>query len=93
VRPVIFFTVAVIAPAPSSAIADWSLRPAALPCETLLKDSTRLAAAAGSANVDVTLEIWPDMIHARPMWNALLEAGRRALARAGEFVHRHLFKV
>jgi epsilon-lactone hydrolase len=62
-------------------------------CETLLEDSTRLAAAAGSANVDVTLEIWPDMIHAWPMWNAHLEPGRRALSRAGEFVRRHLFKV
>ncbi len=62
-------------------------------CETLLEDSTRFAAAAGSANVDVTLEIWPDMIHAWPMWNAHLEPGRQALARAGEFVRRHLFKV
>ncbi|MGA7994369.1 MAG: alpha/beta hydrolase [Bradyrhizobium sp.] len=62
-------------------------------CETLLEDSTRFAAAAGGANVDVTLEIWPDMIHAWPMWNAHLEAGRRALARAGEFIRRHLFKV
>src|SRR6202166_3050549 len=62
-------------------------------CETLLEDSTRFAAAAGSANVDVTLEIWPDMIHAWPMWNAHLEPGRRALARAGEFVRRHLIKV
>ena len=59
-------------------------------CETLLEDSTRFAAAAGSANVAVTLEIWPDMIHAWPMWNAHLEAGRRALANAGEFIRRHL---
>jgi hypothetical protein len=27
--------------------------------ETLLSDATRLAEAAGSADVDVTLEIWP----------------------------------
>lgn len=59
-------------------------------CETLLDDSTRFAAVAGSANVDVTLEIWPDMIHAWPMWNAHLAAGRRALANAGEFIRRHL---
>ena len=62
-------------------------------CETLLEDSTRFAAAAGSANVAVTLEIWPDMIHAWPMWNAHLEPGRRALAGAGEFIRRHLFKA
>ncbi len=59
-------------------------------CETLLEDSTRFAAAAGTANVAATLEIWPDMIHAWPMWNAHLEPGRRALASAGEFIRRHL---
>jgi acetyl esterase/lipase len=58
--------------------------------ETLLADSTRFAAAAGAANVAVTLEIWPDMIHAWPLWNAGLEAGRRALARAGGFMRSHL---
>ena len=47
------------------------------------------SALAGAAGVAVTLEIWPDMIHAFPMWNAHLEAGRRALANAGEFIHRH----
>jgi epsilon-lactone hydrolase len=59
-------------------------------CETLLEDSTRFAAAAGAANIAVTLQIWPDMIHAFPMWNAHLEPGRRALAQAGEFIRRQL---
>jgi epsilon-lactone hydrolase len=54
--------------------------------ETLLSDATRFAAAAGSADVDVTLEIWPHMIHAWPLWNAQLEDGRRALAKAGAFI-------
>jgi len=54
--------------------------------ETLLADATRFAAAAGSADVNVTLEVWPHMIHAWPLWNAKLEDGRRALARAGEFI-------
>jgi len=58
--------------------------------ETLLSDSTRLAAAAGAADVPVTLEIWPHMIHAWPMWNARLEPGRRALANAGAFIRRYL---
>jgi epsilon-lactone hydrolase len=58
--------------------------------ETLLDDATRFAAAAGSADVPVTLEIWPHMIHAWPLWNAHLEAGRRALSSAGAFIHRHL---
>jgi epsilon-lactone hydrolase len=54
--------------------------------ETLLDDAVRFAAAAGAADVAVTLEIWPRMIHAWPLWNARLEAGRRALARAGAFI-------
>src|SRR5262245_21816628 len=58
--------------------------------ETLLDDSTRLAAAAGAADVPVTLEIWPHMIHAWHLWNAGLDDGRRALASAGAFIRRHL---
>jgi monoterpene epsilon-lactone hydrolase len=54
--------------------------------ETLLSDATRFAAAAGSFDVDVTLEIWPKMIHAWPLWNARLADGRHALASAGEFI-------
>jgi acetyl esterase/lipase len=61
-------------------------------CETLLEDSTRFAAAAGAANAAVTLQVWPDMIHAFPMWNAHLEPGRRALAEAGEFIRRQLLR-
>ena len=56
--------------------------------ETLLDDATRFAAAAGAADVNVTLEIWPHMIHAWPMWNAILGDGRRALVHAGEFLKR-----
>jgi len=56
--------------------------------ETLLDDATRFAAAAGAADVNVTLEIWPHMIHAWPMWNAKLTEGRQALAQAGEFMRR-----
>lgn len=59
-------------------------------CETLLDDSTRFAATAGVAGVAVTLEIWPNMIHAFPMWNAQLAAGREALANAGEFIRHRL---
>ena len=58
--------------------------------ETLLDDATRLAARAGAADVAVTLEIWPQMIHAWPLWNAHLEDGRRAIASAGAFIRSHL---
>jgi len=56
--------------------------------ETLLDDAVRFARAAGAADVSATLEIWPHMIHAWPMWNAKLEEGRRALAQAGAFIRR-----
>ncbi|HET7097842.1 MAG TPA: alpha/beta hydrolase [Casimicrobiaceae bacterium] len=58
--------------------------------ETLLSDATRFAEAAGNADVEVTLEVWPHMIHAWPLWNATLREGREALAHGGEFMRRHL---
>jgi epsilon-lactone hydrolase len=58
--------------------------------ETLLDDAIRLAAQAGAADVAVTLEVWPNMIHAWPLWNANLEDGRRALANAGLFIRVHV---
>src|SRR5256714_6748020 len=58
--------------------------------ETLLDDATRLAARAGAADVAVTLEIWPHMIHAWTLWNAHLDEGRRALANAGTFIRLNL---
>jgi monoterpene epsilon-lactone hydrolase len=58
--------------------------------ETLLDDAIRFAGAAGEADVSATLEIWPHMIHAWPLWNAKLEPGRRALAHAGAFLKEHL---
>jgi epsilon-lactone hydrolase len=58
--------------------------------ETLLDDAVRFAATAGEADVSVTLEIWPHMIHAWPIWNERLEPGRRALAHAGAFLRQNL---
>jgi len=58
--------------------------------ETLLDDAARLAARAGAAAVAVTLQIWPQMIHAWPLWNAHLEPGRRALENAGAFIRNAL---
>jgi epsilon-lactone hydrolase len=58
--------------------------------ETLLDDATRFAAVAGAADVPVNLEIWPQMIHAWPLWNAHLEPGRRALASAGAFIREDI---
>jgi epsilon-lactone hydrolase len=58
--------------------------------ETLLDDAVRLAAAAGASDASVTLQVWPQMIHAWPIWNAHLDAGRRALTSAGSFVREHI---
>ena len=58
--------------------------------ETLLADATRFTEAAGAARVAVTLEVWPHMIHAWPVWNARLEPGRRALAHLAAFVRDHM---
>jgi monoterpene epsilon-lactone hydrolase len=58
--------------------------------ETLLDDAIRFASAAGAAEVPVTLEIWPRMIHAWHLWNAHLAPGRDALASAGAFIRDHL---
>jgi len=58
--------------------------------ETLLDDATRLARELAVADVAVTLQVWPQMIHAWPVWNARLEDGRRALAQAGEFMQRSM---
>ncbi len=62
-------------------------------CETLLDDAVRFAGAAGEADVPVTLEIWPQMIHAFPLWNGQLADGRQALMRMGEFLRARLGEV
>jgi acetyl esterase/lipase len=56
--------------------------------ETLLDDAVRFARTAGAADVPVTLQVWPHMIHAWMMWNAKLSEGREALAQMGAFVQR-----
>jgi acetyl esterase/lipase len=58
--------------------------------ETLLDDSIRLAGVAGVADVRVTLEVWPDMIHAWHLFYQQVAAGRRALAAVGAFFHSAL---
>jgi len=58
--------------------------------ETLLDDAVRLANVAGVADVAVTLEIWPDMIHAWPLFHQQVTAGRHAIARAAAFIHSRM---
>ncbi len=57
--------------------------------EMLLDDSTRLAEKAKAAGVDVTLDVWPDMIHVWHAFAAMLPEGQQAIDRIGEFVRQH----
>ena len=57
--------------------------------ETLLDDSVRLADAAEKAGVDVTLEVWPEMIHVFQMGAGNVPEATRAVARIGEWLIPH----
>ena len=54
--------------------------------EILLSDSTRIAERAKAAGVDVTLEVWPDMVHVWHVFAKILPEGQQAIDRIGEFV-------
>ncbi len=54
--------------------------------ETLHDDATRVAAKAKAAGVDVTLEVWDDMIHVWHLFAPMLPEGRQAIVRVGEFI-------
>jgi epsilon-lactone hydrolase len=58
--------------------------------ETLLDDSISLARKAGTADVPVELQIWPEMIHIWHIFFPMLSAGRRAIASGGAFVRNAL---
>jgi epsilon-lactone hydrolase len=54
--------------------------------EALLGDSLKLAEVAGLARVAVRLEIWPEMIHVFHAFSGQLQAGRRAITLAGQWM-------
>ncbi len=58
--------------------------------EVLLDDSQRLAERAEAAGVDVTLEVWPEMIHVWHFFAAMLPEGQQAIDRIGEWVQQRL---
>ena len=57
--------------------------------EILLSDSTRLAAQAKNAGVDVTLKIWDDMWHDFHMWAPYLPEANQAIKEMVGFVTSH----
>jgi hypothetical protein len=58
--------------------------------EILLADSTRLAAIAGEAKVDVTLHVWPEMPHDWSLFSFMLSEGRDMIAEVGTWVSARL---
>ena len=53
--------------------------------EVLMSDSALLAEMAGLAQVDVTLRIWPDMVHIWPFFGQL-SASPRATAESTAWI-------
>lgn len=58
--------------------------------EILLSDSTRLAEKAQAAGVDVTLQIWPQMMHVWQAFARFVPEGRDALDHVATFAQTHL---
>jgi acetyl esterase/lipase len=58
--------------------------------EILLDDATRLAALAGLADVQLTLQIWPHMFHGWQSRATVLSEGRDAILAGGAFLRRQL---
>jgi acetyl esterase/lipase len=58
--------------------------------ETLLDDATRFAEHARAAGVDVTLEVWPEMIHVWHAFGPMIPESEAGVARVAEFVAQHL---
>jgi acetyl esterase/lipase len=54
--------------------------------ETLFDDATRLAERARAAGVQVTLDVWEDMIHVWQLFAAMLPEGQQAIERLGAFI-------
>ena len=58
--------------------------------EVLLDDSTRLAAQAEQAGVDVTLEVWPEMVHVFQASVGYVPEATQAVDRIAEFSRQKL---
>jgi epsilon-lactone hydrolase len=56
--------------------------------ETLLDDASRLAERARKAGVEVVYEPWEGMIHVWQLFAAMLDEGKEAINKIGEFVQQ-----
>lgn len=57
--------------------------------EVLLDDSRSLVAAARTAGVEVSLEVWDEMIHVFQGFASVFPEGREAVRRVGAFIREH----
>ncbi|MFX1568617.1 MAG: alpha/beta hydrolase [Promethearchaeota archaeon] len=57
--------------------------------EILHDDAVRLAERATKAGVEVTLDIWEDMIHGFPVFAKVAPESREAIEKVGEFIRKH----
>lgn len=57
--------------------------------EILLDDALEIDRKVRASDGDVTLEVWPEMVHVWQIWTAFLPDAHRALHRAGNFVRKH----
>ena len=57
--------------------------------ETLLDDATRVDEKARNAGVDVTLEVWPDMVHVWHLFAPMVPEGQEAIDKIGQFLIKH----
>lgn len=58
--------------------------------ETMLDDATRIAERAKVAGVQVSLDIWEDMIHGWHIFAPFLPEGQPAIERIGTFIRAHM---
>ena len=79
-------------PLTSALLADLSGLPPMLiqvgTSEILLDDSVRIAEHAKAAGVDVTLDVWEDMIHVFQAFAGFAPESREAIDKIGEFIQR-----
>ena len=57
--------------------------------EVLLDDSTRVAEKVRAVGGEVTLEVWPEMIHVWQSFAGILPEGQQAIERIGQFLRAH----
>lgn len=56
--------------------------------EVLLSDALRFTERAALAGCEIELQVWPEMVHAWPLFHFALEGGKRAIEQAAGWMRR-----